>query len=172
MNDHDRINDESAARLLERFGLRLAGVGRDAADERTLVIYFNHKPSDDELREVHEHLRNCRALVPAAGREPALTDERIAQFLAPWLVTPADDQDRADLIASGAMLNEPAAANGGLPSYPKGVVVGPCVCGSWPGGECLKCSVVPARHASRPGDLVPLANGRSVDLGGRWTMPT
>lgn len=28
------------------------------------------------------------------------------------------------------------------------------------------------RDASRPGDLVPLANGRSVDLGGRWTMPT
>lgn len=22
------------------------------------------------------------------------------------------------------------------------------------------------------GDLVPLANGRAVDLGGRWTMPT
>ena len=24
-------------------------------------------------------------------------------------------------------------------AYPKGYVVGPCVCGSWPGGECLKC---------------------------------
>jgi hypothetical protein len=23
--------------------------------------------------------------------------------------------------------------------YPEGIVVGPCVCGSWPGGECLKC---------------------------------
>mgnify|MGYP003336567727 CR=1 FL=1 len=24
-------------------------------------------------------------------------------------------------------------------AYPEGYVVGPCVCGSWPGGECLKC---------------------------------
>lgn len=25
------------------------------------------------------------------------------------------------------------------PAYPEGDVVGPCVCGSWPGGKCLKC---------------------------------
>lgn len=31
----------------------------------------------------------------------------------------------------------------GLPPYPKDHVVGPCVCGSWPGGECLKCPVIP-----------------------------
>lgn len=30
----------------------------------------------------------------------------------------------------------------GLPPYPTGDVVGPCVCGSWPGGKCLKCPVV------------------------------
>jgi len=23
--------------------------------------------------------------------------------------------------------------------YPAGDVVGPCICGSWPGGECLRC---------------------------------
>jgi hypothetical protein len=23
--------------------------------------------------------------------------------------------------------------------YPAGAVVGPCICGSWPGGECLRC---------------------------------
>ena len=23
--------------------------------------------------------------------------------------------------------------------YPEGIVVGPCICGSWPGGKCLKC---------------------------------
>lgn len=28
------------------------------------------------------------------------------------------------------------------------------------------------RTACRPAELVPLANGRSADLGGRWTMPT
>jgi len=24
-------------------------------------------------------------------------------------------------------------------AYPEGDVVGPCICGSWPGGKCLKC---------------------------------
>lgn len=24
-------------------------------------------------------------------------------------------------------------------SYPTGIVNGPCICGSWPGGECCKC---------------------------------
>lgn len=32
----------------------------------------------------------------------------------------------------------------GLPRYPFGEVVGPCVCGSWPGGKCFKCPVIPA----------------------------
>lgn len=31
----------------------------------------------------------------------------------------------------------------GLPDYPTGDVVGPCVCGSWPGGKCLRCPVIP-----------------------------
>ena len=30
------------------------------------------------------------------------------------------------------------------PAYPEGEVVGPCVCGSWPGGKCLKCRWIPA----------------------------
>lgn len=29
--------------------------------------------------------------------------------------------------------------------YPSGIVYGPCVCGSWPGGKCLKCQVVAAK---------------------------
>jgi hypothetical protein len=24
-------------------------------------------------------------------------------------------------------------------AYPEGDIVGPCICGSWPGGKCLKC---------------------------------
>lgn len=23
--------------------------------------------------------------------------------------------------------------------YPEGDIVGPCICGSWPGGKCLRC---------------------------------
>jgi len=30
------------------------------------------------------------------------------------------------------------------PPYPTGIVDGPCVCGSWPGGECFKCPWQPA----------------------------
>ena len=26
-----------------------------------------------------------------------------------------------------------------IPDYPEGHVIGPCICGSWPGGPCLKC---------------------------------
>jgi len=26
-----------------------------------------------------------------------------------------------------------------IPLYPVGHVVGPCVCGSWPGGPCFRC---------------------------------
>ena len=29
----------------------------------------------------------------------------------------------------------------GLPPYPAGEIVGPCVCGSWPGGKCTRCAV-------------------------------
>lgn len=29
-----------------------------------------------------------------------------------------------------------------VPAYPRGEVVGPCVCGSWPGGKCLKCRLI------------------------------
>lgn len=37
------------------------------------------------------------------------------------------------------------------PEYPKGEVVGPCVCGSWPGGECLKCQQMAARAGGAHG---------------------
>ncbi|CAH1665494.1 MULTISPECIES: hypothetical protein [unclassified Chelatococcus] len=26
-----------------------------------------------------------------------------------------------------------------VPNYPAGDVIGPCRCGSWPGGKCFKC---------------------------------
>ena len=29
-----------------------------------------------------------------------------------------------------------------VPDYPTGNVVGACICGSWPGGECLRCPPV------------------------------
>jgi hypothetical protein len=37
-------------------------------------------------------------------------------------------------------------------AYPEGDVVGPCVCGSWPGGKCLKCPRItpPAAPVQEP----------------------
>lgn len=43
--------------------------------------------------------------------------------------------------------------------YPTGEVVGPCVCGSWPGGECLRCaqllSAAPQSDGWRPIESAP-----------------
>lgn len=41
-----------------------------------------------------------------------------------------------------------APAPTGQPPYPEGDVVGPCVCGSWPGGKCLRCPWIPAQPSS------------------------
>jgi len=38
-------------------------------------------------------------------------------------------------------------------AYPKGDVVGPCICGSWPGGTCLKCPLIAAQPAQEPDAL-------------------
>jgi len=37
-----------------------------------------------------------------------------------------------------------------LPTWPQGIVVGPCVCGSWPGGPCLHCPLAVPRNGYGP----------------------
>jgi len=44
-----------------------------------------------------------------------------------------------ELLAFAALVA--AAERERFVAYPSGVVTGPCVCGSWPGGECLRCEV-------------------------------
>lgn len=41
-----------------------------------------------------------------------------------------------------------------VPDYPEGDVIGPCICGSWPGGKCLRCPVQnpPAAPVSPPAE--------------------
>lgn len=41
--------------------LRALGIGRDAEDERTLFVIFNRAPDDDEMRNVHDLLRQHMA---------------------------------------------------------------------------------------------------------------
>jgi hypothetical protein len=42
--------------------------------------------------------------------------------------------------------------------YPEGNVVGPCICGSWPGGKCLKCPRI-APPAAQPEQEPVMLNG-------------
>jgi len=48
----------------------------------------------------------------------------------------------------------------GLPPYPLGEVVGPCVCGSWPGGECFRCRIIQVDQT------LPAWYNRIIDLVG------
>jgi len=47
----------------------------------------------------------------------------------------------ADQAMTIAMMKSEQAEKQKLVAYPNGVVVGPCICGSWPGGKCSKCPV-------------------------------
>lgn len=38
--------------------LKARGVFRDPGDERTLSVAFNRKPSDAEMRAIHDYLRD------------------------------------------------------------------------------------------------------------------
>ena len=67
----------------------------------------------------------------------------------PWAMTPA-------CVWSDALANSRRTQKAekkvpeehGLPPYPVGNVVGPCVCGSWPGGACLQCEVITGAGAA------------------------
>lgn len=47
----------------------------------------------------------------------------------------------------------------GVPPYPEGDVVGHCVCGSWPGGKCLRCKVVSPPTEQSEQARQPLTDG-------------
>lgn len=34
--------------------------------------------------------------------------------------------------------------------YPEGDIVGPCICGSWPGGKCLRCPRIAKSASAKP----------------------
>ena len=50
--------------------------------------------------------------------------------------------------------------------YPEGDVVGPCICGSWPGGKCLKCKRIEPPKAA---EWVGLTDEEIMD---RWPCET
>ena len=52
---------------------------------------------------------------------------------------------------------EELEAKGEPAAYPEGDVVGPCICGSWPGGKCLKCPRI------TPPQRKPLTDEQAMD---------
>lgn len=77
----------------------------------------------DDLREAAEALRTLRK------------DERLGYLMA----TAADELDRLRGAPDGWKWRM-------VPDYPEGEVKGPCICGGWPGGECLKCAPLSPPH--------------------------
>ena len=66
-------------------------------------------------------------IVPAESKQEPMID--LGKIVRGWLSTPGAivDPKLAQMYGSTA------------PPYPKGDVAGACVCGSWPGGKCLRC---------------------------------
>lgn len=56
------MRPESTLELIGR------GVFRDGGEERTLCISFNRKPTDDELRAVHDFFRRSPANCPFCSK--------------------------------------------------------------------------------------------------------
>lgn len=56
-----------------------------------------------------------------------------------------------------ALMPEPFA-------YPEGIVTGPCVCGSWPGGACLRCAPVNFFTADQVREAMQAATERAAKL--------
>lgn len=97
-----------------------------------------------------------------------LTD---AQIIDMWANRPFDVAEHSNIVAFARALlsaSKPAAPldprQHGLPPYPKGHVVGPCVCGSWPGGECLKFPVIPAAPAQSAKPSCPHCGLTDIEL--------
>ena len=68
-------------------------------------------------------------------------------------------EDLASAILSALHLTDAAAlalmeGEGVVaPNYPAGDVIGPCLCGSWPGGKCFKCPMTDAHpYKENPDD--------------------
>lgn len=59
----ENVGKEAAARVAAKGDspLRINGVGRDAEDGRTLVIYLSRPATDDELRRLHDYLKGMQA---------------------------------------------------------------------------------------------------------------
>lgn len=47
---------------IQKDDLKCPGVGRDADNEKSLCFYFDRKPTDDEMRYLHEVMQRAVAV--------------------------------------------------------------------------------------------------------------
>lgn len=64
--------------------LRAIGVSRLFDNDRALLLILDRKPTDEELRAVHEHLRTLQAEDPQKPDALILGDGSTINLRAPW----------------------------------------------------------------------------------------
>ena len=95
--------------------LRARGIGREKDDERTLFVFFNRRPTDDEMRRVHDLLGDPLTL--ASRAPPAAADADAEKF------APTDKETRDQMAAVMLQHGTPeqqreAAVYAGFPAAP------------------------------------------------------
>jgi hypothetical protein len=138
----DRPTDEQAASIIGWLESTTDMYDKRYRGESTSPVAGFSEATQGE-REFHEAVVSLvRDMMNAMQNEHFWSDVPELHVRVNALLTAPLPRAVASQPGAPAEPNSPEAH--GLPSYPTGNVVGPCVCGSWPGGECLKCAVIPA----------------------------
>lgn len=137
-NRPDLLTPEEVAAIAGRAGER--GVSNQTIEEALQTA-----------RDLFALLRDRTALLDAARAVSKDADEAIKAFQIGAIQSAQITKElraRAQALSARVAELEGALANS-QPAYPKGNVAGPCVCGSWPGGPCLKCEWRPAALSNK-----------------------
>lgn len=127
------VMEEVRARLAhcDRCGKKLGGEG----DIHTCT------PKTNQCGETCERAKmcaTCAGVLTEFDEAVAAVDATLHHAVDHW-------QDRA--LKAEALLAQPEPEP---VAYPDGDVVGPCICGSWPGGKCLKCPRIATPPQRKP----------------------
>jgi len=104
---------------------------RKPKDGGPIVTMYPHKVATDAANTLRTAIEQAEKQEPVAFNAgvPLLYPEmKDGETISVEYTTPP--------AAQPAPVQEPVA-------YPDSYVVGPCICGSWPGGKCLKCPRIP-----------------------------
>ena len=122
------------------------------------MIEARLREESEDLRAENERLRAEVNALRDAGGEAMTRDDimRLAQESELWNVITQHSCEYGDGLPTLDYYHElerfanlvAAAERERFVAYPAGDVTGPCVCGSWPGGECLRCDVTDGAAAA------------------------